>query len=387
MTLPDHPKRIDLAQGGSFTFQIGVGLPGFDLLLRRIDDARMRLDRAPSTPRILAILEHEVHVCSVNYTHRIEGGVLSDSETAAALRLPPGDPCTGNQRRVVNIGAACRHVRESATVPGWKLTDSYIRSLHAIASEGVDHDRNLPGVLRDGPAGDPFHVGDDTHGGAYVPPQSGRDVERLLSGLVRWHDEISGYGIPPMIRAPLVHLYFELIHPFWAGNGLVGRLLEASILASSGAGLAPFSLWRFYAERVDRYFTLFNECRKSASSGEANPNDPFLDFHLQAMLAGLNRLHDRVNGIVSAQLFDGELRRLRDAGEINLRQYAILTHLLETGESIPIDQLRRAPWYEGLYRKMADKTKQRDLRQLRETNLVTVDEAGRLRVGFTRPSI
>ncbi|MFC2503586.1 MAG: Fic family protein, partial [Cardiobacterium sp.] len=37
-------------------------------------------------------------------------------------------------------------------------------------------------------------------------------------------------GVPALIRAPLVHYYYEIIHPFWDGNGRVGRVLEASIL-------------------------------------------------------------------------------------------------------------------------------------------------------------
>lgn len=36
------------------------------------------------------------------------------------------------------------------------------------------------------------------------------------------------------MRAPLLHLYFELIHPFWDGNGRVGRVLEASVLLAAG---------------------------------------------------------------------------------------------------------------------------------------------------------
>lgn len=387
MILPDYPKRIDLSSSESFTIQVGVDLSSLQILLNHIEAAKIRFDRAPLLPRVVSLLEREIHVCSVSYTHRIEGGLLSESETDAALRIQPGEPCSESQLRVINIGTACKMAREETASPGWRLTGGYIRSIHEILSEGVTHERNRPGQLRDGNIETPIPVGDEGHGGRYIPPQFAADIERLLDGLIAWHDEITSYGVPALIRAPLVHFYFELIHPFWAGNGLVGRLLEASILYSSGYGLAAFCLWRYYAERVDRYYALFNESRKAAVRGEAKPFTPIVSFHLEAMLTSFLRKLERVSGITGTLLFEGELRRLRDENGINLRQYAIVTHLMASLTPISLDQLRRSPWYEEIYRRLADKTKQRDLRQLREAKLLSLDDSGFLRPGYTRPPI
>ncbi len=387
MTLLGHPKRIETIQSGSFTFQVGVDPGDLAVLLQRIDDAQVRVNRSPMG-QVAAPLAREVELCAVLYTSRIEGGVLTEAETERALAHPfPHAPADAD-RRVINVGSACRYVRETVVGSGWQLSTDFIRKVHAIVSEGVRHDRNRPGVLRDDSVEHwVVRVGDEAHGGLYLPPRFGPDIDLLLESLVAWHNEIAGYDVPPLVRAPLVHLYFELIHPFWAGNGLVGRILEASILHAGGFRYSPFSLWRFYAERADRYFALFNECRKAAAAGGAHPNAPFVDFHLQAMLSGINRLHDRVNSIVAALLFEGEIRRRRDEGGINLRQFAVLMHLMEFGEAVAIDRFRRSPWYEGLYRRMADKTKQRDLKQLRDGGLVQVDDAGWLRLGFTRPPV
>ncbi|MCC7280265.1 MAG: hypothetical protein IT487_18370 [Chromatiaceae bacterium] len=68
---------------------------------------------------------------------------------------------------------------------------------------------------------------------------------------------------------------------------------------------------------------------------------------------------------------------LRDKA-INARQHAILDRLREAAKPLTLADLRRSPWYLALYARLADKTKQRDLRALRERGLLHLDEAGRL---------
>ena len=100
------------------------------------------------------------------------------------------------------------------------------------------------------------------------------------------------------------------------------------------------------------------------------------------MLASIDRLHDRVNDMVKSLLFESSIKHLRDTKEINLRQYAILTQIMERGKPMPIDELRRAPWHKALYAKLGDKTKQRDLSKLREQKLLYIDEKGLVRPGL-----
>lgn len=98
----------------------------------------------------------------------------------------------------------------------------------------------------------------------------------------------------------------------------------------------------------------------------------------------IDRLHDRMNWIVSVLLFQGRIRQLLDEREINARQYAILAQLLTLPLPVPLERLRQSPWYQALYLQRRelylqrrDKTKQRDLRMLRERGLVRL-EAGRV---------
>jgi Fic family protein len=371
----DIRERIETSRFGFFTFQVGVDQQAAAMLLQRVADAQERLLSSPLS-QVANRLEQEVLVNSIFSTNTIEGGTLTEEETKDALDLDPTQVQAEEQRRAVNIRKAYDIAQKSAQATDWHLTVDFIKEIHAAITEGIIHRYNRPGVMRNNPKNIITRVGDSAHGGIYKPPQYRGDIELLLDHLTKWHNALITAGIPVLIRAPLVHYYFELIHPFWDGNGRVGRVLEATVLHAAGFRYAPFAMARYYMARIDQYFTLFNLCRKQADKKTAYPNTPFVLFHLDGMLASINRLHDRVNAMVRLLLFETHIKHLRDTKKINLRQYAILMQVMERGKPFPIDELRRAPWHQALYAKLGDKTKRRDLSGLREQELLHIDEKG-----------
>lgn len=376
--------RVETQRSGPFTFQIGVDVGVLDVALQRVADAHERFVASPLS-QVASQLEREVVASSVFGTNTIEGGALSELETEAALQLDPAQVAEVEQRRVVNIKTAYDLAHAAANSPGRKLDLDFVCEIHAAITRDLPHPHNLPGVLRDNPKTLTTYVGDAAHGGRYKPPQYGADVRLLMEKLISWHESLEGEGVSPLIRAPLVHLYFELIHPFWDGNGRVGRVLEATLLQAAGYRYAPFAMARYYLEHIDAYFTLFNTCRKAAGKGAAAPNTPFVALHLEGMRVVINRLHDRVNRLVDMLLYESTIRRALDEKEINVRQYTILSQLLARGAT-PLVEIRQAPWYGSLYLKLNDKTRQRDLRKLREMELLFLDHEERLWPGFIRPA-
>jgi Fic family protein len=379
----DITKRVETSRFGPFTFQVGVDERDAEMLLQRVADAQLRFLSSPLS-QVAHRLEQEVLVSSIFSTNTIEGGTLTEEETKDALDLNPMQVQAEEQRRAVNIKTAYDIAQKSARDPHWRLSVDFIKQIHAAITDGISHKYNQPGLIRSNPKNIVTHVGDTAHGGRYKPPQYGADIELLLKHLAAWHNELAAAEIPALIRAPLMHYYFELIHPFWDGNGRVGRVIEATVLHGAGFRYAPFAMARYYMERIDQYFTLFNLCRKQADKKMAFPNTPFALFHLEGMLASINRLHDRVNAIVRLLLFETRIKHLRDTKAINLRQYAILTQVMERGKPLQVDELRRAPWHAALYVKLGDKTKQRDLSGLREQELLYVDEKGLVWPGFMK---
>lgn len=375
---------IDTARFGPFTFRAGVSLPEVEAVLLRVGDAHERFRGSPLS-QVADRLEKEVVVSSIFGTNSIEGGTLTEQETGQALELDPAKVRDIEQRRALNLKAAYDLSRMAAATKGWRLDVDFVRRIHVAITDGLPHKYNQPGILRDNSKAIVTHVGDEAHGGRYKPPQYGKDIHLLLDSLIQWHRSLQDREVPVLIRAPLVHYYFELIHPFWDGNGRVGRVLEATLLQAEGFRYAPFAQARYYFEHIDEYFTLFNTCRKQAEKKTPHPNTPFVRFFLEGILASINKLHDRVNRLVNFLLFESNLKYAHDAKEINARQYAIVTHVLNSGAPITLAELRKAPWYNAMYEKRTDKTKQRDLSRLREKGLVRVDKQNRVWPGCVTP--
>lgn len=377
-------RRVDTDRFGPFVFAVGIDPAQIEPALQRVEDAHERFNALPSS-HVANLLEREVVVGSVFGTNTIEGGTLSEDETAVALALPPEQVKEQAQLRAVNIKAAYDLAQQAAAVPGWSLNKAFVLDLHRLITQGIPHPDNQPGQIRDNPKHRVTYVGDEAHGGRYKPPQFGQDIHCLLDALIEWHADLQAAGLPALVRAPLVHLYYELIHPFWDGNGRVGRIIEATLLQTAGYRYAPFALARYYLAQIDEYFSLFNTCRKAAEKAKPAPNQPFIAFHLEGMRQTTNALHDRVNSLLAKLLYEGRIRRALEEKALNARQYTIVSQLLDKGRPLPLEDIRRAPWYASLYLKRSDKTKQRDLKGLRELELVFLDSENRLWLGFLQP--
>jgi Fic family protein len=377
--LSQFTQRIETDRFGPFVFQLGIEPGELPTLLQRVDDAHERFIASPLA-QVANQLQQEVLVSSVFGTNSIEGGTLSEEETASTLALDPTQVQAVEQRRAINIKAAYDLSQQAALTPDWSLNRDFILESHRRITQEIPHPDNRPGVIRDNAKGRITYVGDEAHGGRYKPPQYGQDIQRLLDGLIDWHNRLQQAGLPALIRAPLVHLYFEQIHPFWDGNGRVGRVIEATLLQAAGYRYAPFALARYYLANIDAYFTLFNSCRKSAN------NHAFVAFHLEGMRQTINGLHDRVNRIIALLLYEITLRRVLDQKYINPRQYTIAAQIMDKGRPLTLEEIRQAPWYISLYLKLNPKTRQRDLLRLRELELVYLDGSNQLWPGFAKPN-
>mgnify|MGYP001573221394 CR=1 FL=1 len=145
------------------------------------------------------------------------------------------------------------------------LTLKFIRQLHQITLDKLSYNaghwrREAWGIFN--PAGVAVYLAP-----AYF------NVPELMSNYVSFINKIRDHTA---VKASVAQFIFEKIHPFADGNGRVGRLISAHILAKSGynfRGLAPFE------EYIDKYRLDYYAALESS-----HDITNFVEFFLEALV-------------------------------------------------------------------------------------------------------
>ena len=117
------------------------------------------------------------------------------------------------------------------------LSIRLIREMHARLMGGDQGGDKNPGEFRRSQN----WIGGTWPGNAMFVPAPPNQIAPCLSDLEAFlHEEAS--GLPPLIKAGLLHVQFETIHPLLDGNGLIGRLLITLYLSTRRRSRASRSL-------------------------------------------------------------------------------------------------------------------------------------------------
>jgi Fic family protein len=176
---------------------------------------------------------------------RIEGLVLSHRSLAKAAFSVETHDLTA-QGVLANIRALERAVDLAGSAES--LTPEHLLEVHRILFEG-SRDERLGGGIREGQN----WIGGTASSprGAEFIPAPHELVPELLDDLSTFCNRVD---LPAAIQAAIAHVQFETIHPFFDGNGRVGRALALVILRRRGIAkryLPPVSL--ALAGEADRY--------------------------------------------------------------------------------------------------------------------------------------
>ena len=130
--------RVETDRFGIFTFQVGIEREGLAVPLQRVEDAHELFIKTPLN-QVASRLEKEVVVSSVFGTNTIEGGKLTEVETATALNIDPALIKEVEQRRAVNIKAAYDLSQKVAAKSDWSLNIDFILDLHRLITQDIPH--------------------------------------------------------------------------------------------------------------------------------------------------------------------------------------------------------------------------------------------------------
>ena len=104
----------------------------------------------------------------------------------------------------------------------------------------------------------------DTGEVVYEPPQNPEDIVELMGELVKYINAPTDNGLDPLIRMALMHHQFESIHPFYDGNGRVGRILNILYLVMHKLLDIPILyLSRHITSNKNEYYRLLQLVRDS----------------------------------------------------------------------------------------------------------------------------
>jgi Fic family protein len=130
--------------------------------------------------------------------------------------------------------------------------------------------------------------------GELVPPPA-TDVGNLMSGLERYINEES--DTPPLIKAGLVHVHFETIHPFLDGNGRIGRLLIVLMLIDGGLLKLPILYPSYYFKKHHgEYYQRLDQVRTHGSF------EGWITYYLKAIRDSAIDAHRRAKEIENLEL-------------------------------------------------------------------------------------
>jgi Fic family protein len=195
--------------------------------LRAAEQALVRLELAgemvPSLDWfIYAFVRKEAVLSS-----QIEGtqATLVDLLAFEAEREEQGSPPNADVEEVCNYLDALTFTRaEIASPKGLPLSIRLLNETHRRLMRGARGAEKLPGEVR---RSQNWIGGSRPGNAAYVPPPV-HALPEVLSAFERYiHAEDT---LPPLVRAGLLHVQFETIHPYLDGNGRIGRLLVTLLL-------------------------------------------------------------------------------------------------------------------------------------------------------------
>lgn len=160
------------------------------------------------------------------------------------LRLPSDVDEVLNYVRALDYG-----LERIETLP---ISLRLMRELHERLMHRVRGEEMRPGEFRTtqnwiGPPGS--FIND----ASYVPPPR----EEMMEALGRFETYVHADDDrnPPLVRMALIHVQFEMIHPFLDGNGRVGRLLITLLLVHWQLLTLPLLyLSAFFERRRDEYY-------------------------------------------------------------------------------------------------------------------------------------
>ena len=269
-------------------------LPGLDFrrLFRRAADANAEVARFDGLLKGINNAELLLSPLTTNeavLSSRIEGtqATLDDVLQYEAGTKKPA-VLVEDIKEIINYRQAIYYSRRY--LESRPISLAFLRELHQILMTGVRGTEKTPGSFRQTQnyIGKP---GDTLENAIFAPP----NPIRLTSDLEDFQAYLSGNDIEVLVQTAIVHVQFELIHPFNDGNGRIGRLLIPLFLYQKNKLSQPvFYISGYLEQHRETYYARLREI-----SSPAKDWNGWIEFFLDAVTTEAVNNCEKVQNIIT----------------------------------------------------------------------------------------
>ncbi|KAB2924787.1 MAG: Fic family protein [Dechloromonas sp.] len=278
-----------------------------DELLRRLSEADRAVGRLDGVAMLLpdkALFLYMYVRKEAVLSSQIEGTQSTLDELLRyeneALAGKPLDDITEVSNYVDAMMYGLERLRDPQGLP---LCLRLLREMHARLLQKGRGENKEPGEFRRSQN----WLGGTRPGNAQFVPPPVNEMNVCLNDLERFLQDDSR-PMPPLIKAALLHVQFETIHPFLDGNGRLGRLLIALFLVDKGVLREPLLYLSLYLKsRREDYYRLLQEVRLKGDW------ETWMEFFLDGVAETANNAFESAMDIVA--LFRSDRERIAATGD------------------------------------------------------------------------
>lgn len=226
---------------------------------------------------------------------------------------------------VSNYVAAMEHGLNQLT-EGFPLSLRLIKEIHDILLRKGRGRVKQPGEFRRSQN----WIGGTRPGNAnFVPPPQEKLMELMGQLELFLHDE--KHRFPTLVKAALVHVQFETIHPFLDGNGRLGRLLITFILCVEGLLNKPLLYLSLYFKKYRQQY--YDHLQRVRETGDW---ESWIQFFLEGVIVTANQAVKTAKNII--QLFKEDRKKIKRLGR-SAASALLVHHYLEKYSVTNIDKI------------------------------------------------
>jgi len=196
---------------------------------------------------------------------------------------------------------------------GFPLSLRLLREIHSLLLSGSRGSSKLPGEFRKSQN----WIGGTRPGNALFVPPPVEYMDECLSNLEKFlHDET----YPILVKAGLIHVQFETIHPFLDGNGRLGRLLIILLFCRYNILDEPILYLSLYLKQNrEAYYDLLQQVRLSGVW------ETWLEFFLEGVFSSATQALHTTREI--NKLFANDLANIDTLGRAKFSCQQVLEYL------------------------------------------------------------